>query len=538
MKATLALVSAVGLCTSIAAADPITFYNNGSLVWRAAPTLSDFSDPDPCFLASNPSLKRAFDITQGPSQTQPPAALIDSKHFCMRNQSLGIMGGTASTGMLISHSGGGIATLPVTPVPTASFGTLKFDAVRAFGPGELVGPQYLFTLAPNTDYVYSSPVSISDRGSGNLIGNRAFVGVKFQINGQTHYGWILIDFAALRSFSSTTPNPIAWAYETTPDTPIRILSTEAYSPIRTSSYREFTQSSAHYLDGPASGTFVGGVSSAMLDAARTGPAAPGAPRLSGWVNSTWVSTSANATNGHTAIYSIDFDLDPDYLPSDATLGSVDLSFAVADKLGWLLQPGAFLNQQPLANTSQVGSPTAFTTNHYPDLRSTLHAGANTLALYAVNAIGGGQGAGISVFGVAQTRYQRITVFPTSATLAASQSIQLYASVRGTDNTAVLWSAPGAAISPDGVFSASQGGTYTVTASVVGSPSFTASATITVTPPCLADFNHDGTLNPDDIADYVACFFAASPCPEADFNHDAVTDPDDLADFIAAYFGGC
>ena len=56
--------------------------------------------------------------------------------------------------------------------------------------------------------------------------------------------------------------------------------------------------------------------------------------------------------------------------------------------------------------------------------------------------------------------------------------------------------------------------------------------------CAADFNNDGSLNPDDLADYIACFFAIPPCPAADFSGDGAADPDDLADFIGAFFAGC
>ena len=58
--------------------------------------------------------------------------------------------------------------------------------------------------------------------------------------------------------------------------------------------------------------------------------------------------------------------------------------------------------------------------------------------------------------------------------------------------------------------------------------------------CAADFNHDGTINPDDLADYINCYFSQPPCPLADFNTDAAINPDDLADYINAYFGssGC
>jgi len=57
-------------------------------------------------------------------------------------------------------------------------------------------------------------------------------------------------------------------------------------------------------------------------------------------------------------------------------------------------------------------------------------------------------------------------------------------------------------------------------------------------PCAADFNADGVLNPDDLADYIAAFFAVPPGSAADFNRDGIVDPDDLADFIGIYFGGC
>lgn len=56
--------------------------------------------------------------------------------------------------------------------------------------------------------------------------------------------------------------------------------------------------------------------------------------------------------------------------------------------------------------------------------------------------------------------------------------------------------------------------------------------------CTPDFNRDGDLNPDDLSDYIACYFAAPPCVQADFNADGFADPDDLSDYIAAYFGGC
>ncbi|MBL8758970.1 MAG: hypothetical protein JNK35_11130 [Phycisphaerae bacterium] len=56
--------------------------------------------------------------------------------------------------------------------------------------------------------------------------------------------------------------------------------------------------------------------------------------------------------------------------------------------------------------------------------------------------------------------------------------------------------------------------------------------------CRADFNADGEVSPDDLADFIACFFASPPCAAANMNADAATDPDDLSDYISLYFDGC
>jgi hypothetical protein len=61
-------------------------------------------------------------------------------------------------------------------------------------------------------------------------------------------------------------------------------------------------------------------------------------------------------------------------------------------------------------------------------------------------------------------------------------------------------------------------------------------------PCPADFNRDGNRDPDDLSDFITCFFLdvqfPAACPRADFNADGFRDPDDLSDFITAFFAGC
>lgn len=56
--------------------------------------------------------------------------------------------------------------------------------------------------------------------------------------------------------------------------------------------------------------------------------------------------------------------------------------------------------------------------------------------------------------------------------------------------------------------------------------------------CPGDFNRDGELNPDDLGDFINCYFTTPPCPDADFNRDGDANPDDLGDYINAYFAGC
>ncbi len=56
--------------------------------------------------------------------------------------------------------------------------------------------------------------------------------------------------------------------------------------------------------------------------------------------------------------------------------------------------------------------------------------------------------------------------------------------------------------------------------------------------CYADVDGDGNLTPDDLSDYIACYFDPNPCAVADVNVDGSVDPDDLSDYIGLYFSGC
>ncbi len=56
--------------------------------------------------------------------------------------------------------------------------------------------------------------------------------------------------------------------------------------------------------------------------------------------------------------------------------------------------------------------------------------------------------------------------------------------------------------------------------------------------CVIDFNADGRVDPDDLADFIAGYFAVPSDIRCDLDGTGDVTPDDLADYIAAYFAGC
>jgi hypothetical protein len=56
------------------------------------------------------------------------------------------------------------------------------------------------------------------------------------------------------------------------------------------------------------------------------------------------------------------------------------------------------------------------------------------------------------------------------------------------------------------------------------------------PPCPADFNRDGTINVQDIFDFLSAWFAANP--RADVNGVNGINVQDIFDFLTAWFAGC
>ncbi len=87
---------------------------------------------------------------------------------------------------------------------------------------------------------------------------------------------------------------------------------------------------------------------------------------------------------------------------------------------------------------------------------------------------------ISMFG-SGTPAVSVAISPTTASLQPGQQTQFTASVSGTTNTAVTWTATGGTVTTSGLYTApTSTGTYTVTATSSADPTKSASATVTVT----------------------------------------------------------
>ncbi|SRR6266498_522448 len=90
----------------------------------------------------------------------------------------------------------------------------------------------------------------------------------------------------------------------------------------------------------------------------------------------------------------------------------------------------------------------------------------------------------SLLFAAPNKHVQIAITPTSATVVSSGTQQFTASVSGTSNTNVTWSATAGTVASGGLFtppSVTQPTTVSVTATSAAAPTKTATATVTVNP---------------------------------------------------------
>jgi hypothetical protein len=97
-------------------------------------------------------------------------------------------------------------------------GTYPYQIVNKLASGATIGPSGAWRSGGAA--FYSTYTDGSQRhglgGFGNGSAETGFVGVRFNIGGQTHYGWIRLQFGSGVAELSATE----WAYESCPNTPI------------------------------------------------------------------------------------------------------------------------------------------------------------------------------------------------------------------------------------------------------------------------------------------------------------------------------
>ncbi len=142
--------------------------------------------------------------------------------------------------------------------------------------------------------------------------------------------------------------------------------------------------------------------------------------------------------------------------------------------------------------------------------------------------------------------------PSDQAACPADTVALSVSPSGTGPFAFLWRKDGqpidaianpSALTSTLVLAAVQpvdAGSYDCAVSSICGSATSSAAILTVGGPacCPADFNHDGILNADDLADFITGYFNTPSDPRTDFNADGAINADDLGDFITAYFNGC
>lgn len=92
------------------------------------------------------------------------------------------------------------------------------NVIRTISAGETIGPGQEFGLNPYVEYIQSPSINQTWLYSKSWFDNGGTVGMKFEIDGQTHYGFIEFGPRAYRGYNFNEYQPIRWGYETEANT--------------------------------------------------------------------------------------------------------------------------------------------------------------------------------------------------------------------------------------------------------------------------------------------------------------------------------
>ncbi len=207
-------LAASALSTSVSAAQVVSYDNSGAdFVWVPWLTFSDG------FVVLD---ERALDITLSPTDNQAGSASAERAVTCSYNFPI-----TSSEVLLDVASRqfpGGLAQV-VTDGPVSTGFDSGFLA-KTYAPGDTIGPSEAFM---NSAVTTRHPIG----GPEPLIGATATIGVRVPADasaGTFHYGYVVLewqeDLVLINNKGTTSTldlyQPIAWAYESTPETPITV----------------------------------------------------------------------------------------------------------------------------------------------------------------------------------------------------------------------------------------------------------------------------------------------------------------------------
>jgi hypothetical protein len=190
----------LALAVTAGHADPIRFDNSdGTFVWTKS---GEYNDDGNCLVINEPPTQDGLFKNHGFGQFEHYPE--GTPHFY--ELFFHPAGDEPDRGLIVRN-----------PDPTIIIdeddGVWKFYFATVFAPGDVIGPGLSFSPLRSAVLIrnyYTDP--ITDIG----LGDSAYIGLSFPLEGALHYGWIRVE----RDGDDYLPT--AWGYESTPDTPIVI----------------------------------------------------------------------------------------------------------------------------------------------------------------------------------------------------------------------------------------------------------------------------------------------------------------------------
>lgn len=207
LRSVLSLVATSAASASACHADVVSF--TGPYAWYRLT----------CAALPTPPAPPLFDITRA-ANDQPSS--FNSSTMLRFSMCPGF--GSCEVGSLDMSGAGMLRSTVPTPITQCS-STINIFLLRRLNFGDVVGPTPVSNAAWNTTAAHGG---VLGSNSQQMLVVPAYIGVRVQINGQFHYGWVrLVSFVNGPNSAYTVSD---WAYESLPNTPISVGATTPPCP--------------------------------------------------------------------------------------------------------------------------------------------------------------------------------------------------------------------------------------------------------------------------------------------------------------------